>query len=58
MSTATATVDHADDLWPPGGAAGGDLLAELVLASNLFGSNRAVSNFGGGNTSALSLIHI
>jgi rhamnulose-1-phosphate aldolase/alcohol dehydrogenase len=52
MSTVTPLVDHVDDLWPPGGAPDGDLLAELVLASNLLGANRAVSNFGGGNTSA------
>ncbi|MBA3406944.1 MAG: bifunctional aldolase/short-chain dehydrogenase [Solirubrobacterales bacterium] len=52
MSTATSIVDHPDDLWPPGGAPGDDLLAGLVLASNLLGSDRAVSNFGGGNTSA------
>ena len=27
-------------------------LDQLVLASHLLGANRAVSNFGGGNTSA------
>ena len=30
----------------------GDALGQLVLASHLLGANRAVSNFGGGNTSA------
>jgi rhamnulose-1-phosphate aldolase/alcohol dehydrogenase len=52
MSTVTPLVDHVDDLWPDGGAPGDDVLSELVLASNLLGANRAVSNFGGGNTSA------
>ena len=51
MSIVTPLVDTVDDLWP-GDAPEGDLLAQLVLASNLLGANRAVSNFGGGNTSA------
>src|SRR5919107_3617560 len=51
MSTATQIVDRAEDLWPsePPPA---DVLSQLVVASNLLGANRAVSNFGGGNTSA------
>src|SRR3954467_12955327 len=52
MSTLTPIVDHVDELWPAGGAPEGDLPAQLVLASHLLGANRAVSNFGGGNTSA------
>jgi rhamnulose-1-phosphate aldolase/alcohol dehydrogenase len=52
MSTVTPLIDHVDDLWPGDGGPPGDLLAQLVLASNLLGTNRAVSNFGGGNTSA------
>ena len=53
MSIVTPLVDTVDDLWPAErGAPEGDLLAQLVLASNLLGANRAVSNFGGGNTSA------
>jgi rhamnulose-1-phosphate aldolase/alcohol dehydrogenase len=51
MSIATPLVDTVDDLWPSD-APDGDLLAQLVVASNLLGANRAVSNFGGGNTSA------
>ena len=50
MSTVTPIIDHVEDLWPdevPDGA-----LDQLVLASHLLGANRAVSNFGGGNTSA------
>jgi rhamnulose-1-phosphate aldolase/alcohol dehydrogenase len=51
MATATQLIDPVQDLWPPA-PPGGDALAQLVLASNLLGANRAVSNFGGGNTSA------
>jgi rhamnulose-1-phosphate aldolase/alcohol dehydrogenase len=50
MSTVVGIVDHVEDLWPsevPDGT-----LDQLVLASHLLGANRAVSNFGGGNTSA------
>jgi rhamnulose-1-phosphate aldolase/alcohol dehydrogenase len=52
MSTVTPLIDHVDDLWPADGGPPGDVLAQLVLASHLLGANRAVSNFGGGNTSA------
>ncbi|HEY7075091.1 MAG TPA: bifunctional aldolase/short-chain dehydrogenase [Solirubrobacteraceae bacterium] len=51
MSTVTPIVDHVEDLWPPEPAPE-DTLEQLVLASHLLGANRAVSNFGGGNTSA------
>jgi rhamnulose-1-phosphate aldolase/alcohol dehydrogenase len=51
MSIATPLVDPVDDLWPAEGAPD-ELLAQLVVASNLLGANRAVANFGGGNTSA------
>jgi rhamnulose-1-phosphate aldolase/alcohol dehydrogenase len=51
MSTATPLVDAVSDLWPSEPAPE-DVLAQLVLASNLLGADRAVSNFGGGNTSA------
>src|SRR3954463_10280669 len=51
MSTIPQLIDTAADLWPDDGAPG-DTLGRLVLASNLLGANRAVSNFGGGNTSA------
>ena len=52
MSTMTPIVDRVDDAWPAGGTPDGGMLDELVLASHLLGANRAVSNFGGGNTSA------
>src|SRR4051794_3404779 len=51
MSTVTPIIDHVEDLWPSEGAPD-DALGQLVLASHLLGANRAVSNFGGGNTSA------
>jgi rhamnulose-1-phosphate aldolase/alcohol dehydrogenase len=51
-TTVDPIVDHVEDLWPAPHTSDGDLLAELVLASHLLGANRAVSNFGGGNTSA------
>ena len=52
MSTVTPLIDHVEDLWPADGARRATLLDQLVLASHLLGANRAVSNFGGGNTSA------
>ena len=51
MSTVTPLVDHVEDLWPAEPAPD-DVLEQLVQASHLLGANRAVSNFGGGNTSA------
>jgi rhamnulose-1-phosphate aldolase/alcohol dehydrogenase len=48
----TPIVDRVADAWPAEGAPQGGVLEELVLASHLLGSDRAVSNFGGGNTSA------
>src|SRR5262249_2633854 len=51
MSTIPKLIDTAEDLWPHDGAPDGTL-DQLGLASNLLGANRAVSNFGGGNTSA------
>src|ERR1700754_458446 len=51
MSTVAPIVDHVEDLWPSDGVPE-DTLDQLVLASHLLGANRAVSNFGGGNTSA------
>lgn len=55
MSIDTPLIDTVADLWPADAAPGGDLLEELVLASHLLGANRAVANYGGGNTSAKGL---
>src|SRR5215213_5257176 len=52
MSTVIPIVDRVDDLWPADAPAAADVLEQLVVASHLLGANRAVSNFGGGNTSA------
>src|SRR5690349_5355989 len=52
MSTVAPIVDHVEDLWPSAGEVPAETLDQLVLASHLLGANRAVSNFGGGNTSA------
>src|SRR3954454_20474565 len=51
MSTVAPIIEHVEDLWPSEGVPE-DTLGRLVLASHLLGANRAVSNFGGGHTSA------
>ena len=51
MSVAERMVAPAEDRWPADGVPD-DALGQVVLASHLLGSDRAVSNFGGGNTSA------
>src|SRR3954469_24556492 len=53
MSTLARMIAPAEDRWPSDpSAVPGDALGQVLLASHLLGSNRAVSNFGGGNTSA------
>ncbi|HYZ29482.1 MAG TPA: class II aldolase/adducin family protein, partial [Thermoleophilaceae bacterium] len=43
----------AEDRWPSEGSElPSDALGQVLLASHLLGSDRAVANFGGGNTSA------
>ena len=51
MSTVTPLIDRVEDLWPDDSPPDA-VLDQLVQASHLLGANRAVSNFGGGNTSA------
>ena len=51
MSATAELIASAADLWGSDGHVA-DPLAQLVRASNLLGADRAVSNFGGGNTSA------
>jgi rhamnulose-1-phosphate aldolase/alcohol dehydrogenase len=51
MSATAELIASADDLWGADGVTA-DPLGQLVRASNLLGADRAVSNFGGGNTSA------
>jgi len=46
-------IDRAEDRWPEdAGAVPEDTLGQVLLASHLLGRDRAVANFGGGNTSA------
>ncbi len=53
MSVSTELVHAVPDAWDETAAgAATTTLAEVVLASHLLGSNRALANFGGGNTSA------
>jgi rhamnulose-1-phosphate aldolase/alcohol dehydrogenase len=49
VTVATPIAHRTDDRWPAEAPAGG--LEQLVLRSNLLGADRAVANFGGGNTS-------
>lgn len=52
MSIADRMIAAAADKWPADGKVPGDALGQVLLASHLLGADRAVSNFGGGNTSA------
>jgi rhamnulose-1-phosphate aldolase/alcohol dehydrogenase len=50
MTTLAQMIAPVEDLWPS--EVPGDALGQVLLASHLLGSDRAVANFGGGNTSA------
>jgi rhamnulose-1-phosphate aldolase/alcohol dehydrogenase len=52
MSTVAQMIANAEDRWPDGSDVPTDALGQVLLASHLLGSDRAVANFGGGNTSA------
>jgi rhamnulose-1-phosphate aldolase/alcohol dehydrogenase len=52
VSTLERMVAPVEDRWPSGGDVPPDALGQVLLASHLLGSDRAVANFGGGNTSA------
>jgi rhamnulose-1-phosphate aldolase/alcohol dehydrogenase len=52
MSATTRLIAPVPDRWPPEGPAVDGQLEGLVFASHLLGSDRAVANYGGGNTSA------
>jgi rhamnulose-1-phosphate aldolase/alcohol dehydrogenase len=51
MTTLEQMIAPAEDRWPDSGVPD-DALGQVLLASHLLGSDRAVANFGGGNTSA------
>jgi rhamnulose-1-phosphate aldolase/alcohol dehydrogenase len=55
MSTLPRVSATVEDRWPAStsaGSSGTGPLAQLMLASHLLGADRAVANYGGGNTSA------
>jgi rhamnulose-1-phosphate aldolase/alcohol dehydrogenase len=52
MSTLERMIASAEDRWPTEEEVPGDSLGQVLLASHLLGADRAVANFGGGNTSA------
>ena len=52
MSVITSMVAPVEDRWPADRRPADDALEEVLFASHLLGSNRAVANYGGGNTSA------
>ena len=52
MSTATQIVDRVEDLWPASGPSRTTPSSSSCSPPTCSASNRAVSNFGGGNTSA------
>jgi len=52
MSVITQMVASVEDRWPSDRRPADDALAEVLFASHLLGSNRALANYGGGNTSA------
>jgi rhamnulose-1-phosphate aldolase/alcohol dehydrogenase len=52
MTTLAQMIAPAEDRWPDGSQVPVDALGQVLLASHLLGADRAVANFGGGNTSA------
>ncbi len=52
MTTLAGMIAPADDRWPSSAEIPDDALGQVLLASHLLGADRAVANFGGGNTSA------
>ena len=52
MTTLNRMIAPAEDLWPSPDQVPENALGQVLLASHLLGSDRAVANFGGGNTSA------
>src|SRR4051812_5825298 len=52
MTTQAQLIAPVEDRWPDASQVPGDALGQVLLASHLLGSDRSVSNFGGGNTSA------
>jgi rhamnulose-1-phosphate aldolase/alcohol dehydrogenase len=51
VTTLPAGIASVEDRWPRSDDVPATALGQVVLASHLLGSNRAIANFGGGNTS-------
>jgi rhamnulose-1-phosphate aldolase/alcohol dehydrogenase len=55
MSVVAQMITPVEDRWPADASqVADDALGQVLLASHLLGSDRAVANYGGGNTSAKS----
>jgi rhamnulose-1-phosphate aldolase/alcohol dehydrogenase len=52
VTTLRRIIAAAEDRWPERGSVPDGVLDQVLLASHLLGADRAVANFGGGNTSA------
>jgi rhamnulose-1-phosphate aldolase/alcohol dehydrogenase len=52
VTTLAQMIAPVEDRWPAASEAPRDALGQVLLASHLLGADRAVANFGGGNTSA------
>jgi rhamnulose-1-phosphate aldolase/alcohol dehydrogenase len=52
LSTLPRLIAASEDRWPAAELVPSGTMQELILASRLLGADRAVANFGGGNTSA------
>ena len=53
MSVVAHMISPVEDRWPPDASqVPDDALGQVLLASHLLGADRAVANYGGGNTSA------
>ena len=52
LSTLPRVIATAEDRWPAAKPAPTRVVDQVMLASHLLGADRAVANFGGGNTSA------
>ncbi len=48
----TAPANHLKNLWDDAGSAAMSESEKLLYRSNLLGSDKRVTNYGGGNTSA------
>jgi len=52
VSTLARMIEPVEDRWPAANQVPDDAFGQVLLASHLLGADRAVANYGGGNTSA------